>query len=408
MKILFDVSSTYYTQFNTGIQRVVRNTADSFNKIRNRRELEIDFLARSDNSLDGWKYVPLESISSLQSHSVTKRLLLKLVINLNFYLSSISSSKISDLIFKVKSSFGIRKFVYWLHRSEQRSKSIDIQPKDLDGYTHFFLLDAFWNTPRITNLMRILSFKGTLIIVFIHDVFPVTNPEWFPKNSVDNFLKTFDELHDIADEYIVSSRYVKNELQKLGVDQEKIRIVPLASTSLPYVSPRIDNGLDAKISLIAIGTVEPRKGYDALLSLLEVTALDVHLDLVGKPGWKSAKTARRIRSLERLGKVKWHTNASDDELAAMISRANVGMAMSISEGFGLPVVEMLSCGLPVVARDIEIFREVATSGVFFFDGEDLESWEQSILNARDHGRFLSNEKNRSWEQFTRDLLRFNV
>lgn len=133
-----------------------------------------------------------------------------------------------------------------------------------------------------------------------------------------------------------------------------------------------------------VGTIEPRKGYDAALDAFDTLwqdNQDHRLIIVGREGWQHLPLAQRVpvtslvRRLqhhpERYGRLLWLSSADDQALQGAYAQADCLLAASLGEGFGLPLIEAASRGLPVLARDIAVFREVAPPGTVFFNADQL-------------------------------------
>ncbi len=95
--------------------------------------------------------------------------------------------------------------------------------------------------------------------------------------------------------------------------------------------------------------------------------IDVHFVIVGRYGWMSDVLQRRILEHEEHRKrLHWLQNANDAELHCLYSSAHALVFASLAEGFGLPIIEAANDGLPVIASDIPIFREVGGKNISYF------------------------------------------
>ena len=140
-----------------------------------------------------------------------------------------------------------------------------------------------------------------------------------------------------------------------------------------------------------VGTVEPRKGYlqaiDAF-SLLWNEGVDINLVIVGKEGWQSLakdmrrdipETVNRLRThRERKKRLFWLEGISDEYLEKVYAASTCLIAAAYGEGFGLPLVEAAQHNLPIIARDIPVFREVVGEHAYFFEAESPESLASDI------------------------------
>ena len=116
-----------------------------------------------------------------------------------------------------------------------------------------------------------------------------------------------------------------------------------------------------------VGTVEIRKGHGVALEAFERLwrdGVNVDLVIVGKAGWGVEHLIRRLRAHPETGsRLHWHERANDDELLLHYANANALIAASYTEGFGLPLIEAQHFGVPIIASDIPVFREVMNGAV---------------------------------------------
>ncbi len=110
---------------------------------------------------------------------------------------------------------------------------------------------------------------------------------------------------------------------------------------------------------IAVGTIEPRKNYEAPLAALHHLPDDWTAAVVGRKGWGPVADAWDDQVRRSGARLQWHGHASDEQLLALYQQSACFVSMSFAEGFNMPLVEAGSLGLPVVVSDIEIHRSVA-------------------------------------------------
>jgi glycosyltransferase involved in cell wall biosynthesis len=136
--------------------------------------------------------------------------------------------------------------------------------------------------------------------------------------------------------------------------------------------------LEARVSdrqlILMVGTLEPRKGHaDALdaFELLDRQSPDQYaLVIVGQPGWNTDELQRRLRSHPRLNQsLFWLDQATDDDVARLYGQCAGVLVTSHAEGFGLPIIEALGHGKPVLARDIPVFHTLSTDGIAYFPAD---------------------------------------
>ncbi len=130
--------------------------------------------------------------------------------------------------------------------------------------------------------------------------------------------------------------------------------------------------LKAVPTFLMVGTLEPRKGHAQTLAAFDVLwaqGVELNLVLVGKEGWAVEQLVQHLRAHPQLGKrLFWLQGLSDADLTELYSASCALIAASEAEGFGLPLIEAAQHKLPIIARDIPVFREVAGEFAYYFQG----------------------------------------
>lgn len=126
-------------------------------------------------------------------------------------------------------------------------------------------------------------------------------------------------------------------------------------------------------TFLMVGTLEPRKGHEQALDAFEQlwqSGVDVSLVIVGQQGWMVQTLVERLRAHPALNKrLVWLEAVSDEYLEKIYAASTCLIAASYGEGFGLPLIEAAKHKLPILARDIPVFREIAGENAFYFKGE---------------------------------------
>lgn len=194
---------------------------------------------------------------------------------------------------------------------------------------------------------------GKTLTVTVHDTVPWTHPETLTARGVSWHRSMIARAARRASTLIVPTRAVADELAVLVDVTVPVRVVPHGVT-VPQGSAALD--LPSKY-VLAVGTIEPRKGIDVLVDAVAAVG-DVALVLAGQPGWGgidpvALAASRGLTDVHVLGKV------TDAELATALRGASVLAVPSLAEGFGLPVLEAMASGVPVVHTDVPALVEVA-------------------------------------------------
>lgn len=271
---------------------------------------------------------------------------------------------------------------------------------------------------------------GAKVVFVVYDLLPNLSPQYFPSGVVGAAKRWVPIVARTADQALCISRTVADELTEwvARADLED-RLTPLdidywplgANIDLPDASPQdVDpahaDALEQMIerpSALMVGTIEPRKGYDAVLDAFEVLwqqGVDANLVIVGKVGWQTERTVARIRKLSAANsRMIWFENASDALLLAAYEHATGVIAASFGEGFGLPIVEARRHGKAVLARDIPVFREVGDVSASYFKtgspedlARDIKAW---LGETADQERTMPDEADIvTWEESAAALI----
>ncbi|APU17337.1 glycosyltransferase family 4 protein [Actinoalloteichus fjordicus] len=210
--------------------------------------------------------------------------------------------------------------------------------------------------------------RGRSLIVTVHDTVPWTHPETLTPRGVQWHRDMIGRASRTASTLIVPTAAVATELAGcLGPDTRTRVVGEGVSAALAEETDRdradaLARGLELPARyVLAVGTVEPRKGIDVLIeAMADPRSPRVPLLIAGAPGWGEIDPRALARRsgldddrLRLLGRV------SDAELSVLLHRAEVLAVPSRAEGFGLPVIEAMSAGVPVVHTDVPALIEVA-------------------------------------------------
>jgi glycosyltransferase involved in cell wall biosynthesis len=231
--------------------------------------------------------------------------------------------------------------------------------------------------------------EGVELCFVLNDTLPLTRPDWFPPDICTMFKHWFETISRIGDRVACISQATAADarewMDRLQVPREKQPMVSwfhlgadgvVSVASQGAFTPeqrRVLECLRDTPSALVVGTLEPRKGHAQTLEAfnhLWSDGEDVVLVLVGRPGWMTEITQRRIRHHEEFGqRLFWFADADDGLLDSLYATCTVLLAPSEGEGFGLPLFEAARRGLPILCRDLAVFREVAGGHATYFSGE---------------------------------------
>lgn len=248
-------------------------------------------------------------------------------------------------------------------------------------------------------------------VVTVHDLSILTNPEWHP--AVRSRLMGWPLPRTVARAHhvITDCEAVRVEvIERLDVPPERVSSVPLApSRDFCVQGPEVTeavvrrHGLRSGDYILFAGALEPRKNLVRLLDavqLLRARSVDVPpLVLVGPPGWRNHDLESRIRAAGSSLKLLEAVPRSD--LVALMGGATVLAYPSLSEGFGLPVLEAMACGTPVVAARIPSLVEIAGDAALLVDPNETEDIAEGLRRVLEDTRLRSDLARRGPAQAAR-------
>jgi glycosyltransferase involved in cell wall biosynthesis len=238
---------------------------------------------------------------------------------------------------------------------------------------------------------------GVDVRFVVYDLLPMTLPEFFLPGMAELHEAWLNEITKsngviciskaVADEVREwlkldeerNSRLVKVDHFHLGADLDGV----ILTTGVPDDSSIALGSMKATRSFLMVGTVEPRKGHSEVLAAFEnlwAAGVDVCLVIVGNEGWLVESLVKKMKEHPELGKrFFWFSSVSDEYLTQIYGAASCLIAASKGEGFGLPLIEAAQHNLPIIARDIPVFREVAGAHATYFTSDEPEYLARDVV-----------------------------
>jgi glycosyltransferase involved in cell wall biosynthesis len=260
----------------------------------------------------------------------------------------------------------------------EQDRFIDLHPGDI-----FIALDL---SPNIQcahkNCFKEMMNLGVKVKHLVYDLIPITNPEYFPSGV--SIFKEWIKLVIDSDQAICISKTVAHRMEKYI---ETNRIITNINFNIKWnhisselIAEELNINQDdiAKFpeinfnnhTFLMVGTIEPRKGHDQVIEAFEELwkcNSHINLVLVGKEGWEVESVIKKIKSKSITNNIYWLDNINDIGLIYLYKNSTALIAASKDEGFGLPLIEASHFGLPIIAREIEIFREVLDENAYYFN-----------------------------------------
>jgi len=260
--------------------------------------------------------------------------------------------------------------------------------------------------PRYASRNRLELFHGTnydiplwrrcATVLTIHDLSQLLHAETHEKRSVRRARRRLPQMARVADAIITPTECVRADVGRLlGVQPGKIFAIPEAARSCfrPLVfaetaSTRSRLGIGDDF-LLSVGTLEPRKNLSVLVNAFaEVTSArpqsGVQLVIAGGRGWLSGPLFDAIEKSPVRDRIVLTDYLHDDDLQALYSACRAFVYPSIHEGFGLPPLEAMACGAPVVASRIPALEETTAGAALLFDPGSAQELTKKILEVLDN------------------------
>lgn len=223
------------------------------------------------------------------------------------------------------------------------------------------------------DVLHCPSFRGPTraivpLVVTVHDLAVLRHPEAFNRWTRTYSRVLVPRVVRAADRIIAVSEFTSRELgELLRVPAEKIRVIPNAVD--PTFSP--EGPVAPGDFALAVGTLEPRKNLQRVVEAARRAG--VELRVVGARGWRGVEVGGNG--------VRWLGEVPDEELATLYRGARCLVYPSLYEGFGIPVLEALACGTPVVTSAGGAMAEVADGAAVLVDPRDPNAIAEGIVQA---------------------------
>jgi glycosyltransferase involved in cell wall biosynthesis len=233
----------------------------------------------------------------------------------------------------------------------------------------------------------ILRAEGAKFVTLVHDVIPLSHPEFARPDGATEHLRRVRTIDRFAAGVIGNSQATLDALAphlRRGLDERVVRVAHFGADA-PDLFVTREDPMPGRPYFVYISTIEPRKNHLLLLNIWR-RLVEEHGDaapqlvLIGRRGWENENV---IDMLERAEALRGHVieagEVSDDRMHALVAHARAMLMPSFAEGFGMPVVEALSAGVPVICSDIGAHREVGGDAPDYIDPLDGIGWMRGIL-----------------------------
>ncbi|MEA2510893.1 MAG: hypothetical protein QOJ59_380 [Thermomicrobiales bacterium] len=243
-------------------------------------------------------------------------------------------------------------------------------------YSPDFTAPPDWQTPRV---------------ITVHDLAFLVCPERTPAPLRRYLASVVPAQVATASRVVTVSHAAKADLlDRLDVDPARVAVVPNGVEARFFAPDSLDQAARQQLGLpadylLTVGTLEPRKNHLTLFAAIERLRGGVDLPLVvaGRPGWDFEPILRAAEPLRQRGRIILLDYVPEVLLPGLFAGAAAVVYPSWYEGFGLPVLEALAAGVPVVASDVPALREVAGDTAFFAPPSSADALAEAIERALD-------------------------
>ncbi len=274
---------------------------------------------------------------------------------------------------------------------------------------------------------QVMRQQGVTVKFVVYDILCVTMPQYFSEAAQLSFVKWINTVTD-SDGVICISKSSKDEFNAWVIDNAPDKLSTLSldwfhlgadveqskpTYGLPQYADSVIFTLKSKPSFLMVGTIEPRKGYAEVLDAFDclwAQGSELVLVMVGKQGWMVEALISKIQNHPLLNQqLFWLDAISDEFLEKAYTHADCLLAASYGEGFGLPLIEACRHQLPIMARDIPVFHELAAEYAYFFNVKDARELSSNIrqwlalYEAKNHPE-SANMPWLTWKQSADQLL----
>ncbi len=239
---------------------------------------------------------------------------------------------------------------------------------------------AYLNVGHSNLTRRVLqSVPQVRISVMIHDVIPLEYPQFQRPGSAEAFEAKLRLVRTHADLIIYNSGDTRGRAEAHMSIWGQVPNGIIAHLGAETCVPDPNFRTPQEPYFVTVGTIEPRKNHTFLLDLWEEMGSSAPLLLIcGRRGWNNDAVFMRLDRLGPKARIVEASNLSDAELASLVRDAQGLLFPSLAEGFGLPAVESLALGTPVLCNTLDTFHEILGENAVFASVNDRILWISTI------------------------------
>ena len=287
------------------------------------------------------------------------------------------------------SFYNLLQRIYFGNVLKKRARGLyEPEPVRITPDHHLLLADSFWGGASTLRAAERAVAEGANLTVVVYDLIPLTHPQFCDARLVMKFKPLMTRAMAISDRVLAISEDCAKAFRVRFPDAEASAFRLGHDIREDVSSSTGDAAWPAELwsrssrVFVIVGSIEPRKGHAAVLDAFERRwrrGEEDKLLVIGKVGWDVDALMHRLDHHHEAGRRLFHVhNATNAMLKEALQRAYAAIIASYIEGFGLPLVESLAAGLPVLASDIRVFHEIAQDSVLYFTPGDAEALDAAI------------------------------
>lgn len=254
--------------------------------------------------------------------------------------------------------------------------------RHLPAGTHYLNTGHTNVTERSIAALRALP--ESRIAVLLHDTLPLDFPEHQAPGIPERFSGMLTRIGRHADLVICNSQQTEHDLRRHLPDSPAASVVAHLGIDLPEPTQPPQGPWQGRPYFVALGTIEPRKNHALLLDIWERDPPDAELLICGSRGWNNAEVFARLDA--GIPRVHELPGLDDGQVAALLKGSAGLLFPSLAEGYGLPPIEAAALGVPVLASNLSVLREVLGDIPVYAPVTERYLWTQSIKTMAEDRR----------------------
>lgn len=374
-RFFIDCSHIYFYGGNTGIQRVVRNISNNAAIVGSTLNISCSPVIWTGRYFA--KIEQIKPIGILYFYQKYMKSLRNTIIKASGYSRFFLPKRIRQFI---RRFLHIRPhFSFHLINLLFRKNRLELNKDDV-----LLAIDSSWNLPNFLSGLEREKERGVTIGFILYDLIPIKFPQFYLPSLVISFKDWLTRIIAISDFCFSISETTQMDLKDFLIEYkgeinetlslETFRLgVSLDNTKnkKPKIRSKVQRLFKDSKPYLMVSTIEPRKNHNYLIDAFDAlweSGVDTSIVIVGKIGWLYETTLRRIKNhAEWKKRIFILNNVTDTELDFCYRNSKALIFPSLYEGFGLPIIEALRRGTPVLASNIRAHKEAGGNFVQYFN-----------------------------------------